>query len=311
MSLLTEPVTPANLDLFVRYCREHGAEHDSSYLPESGFHLTPEQPSYLLWSGSTLIGAASLLLIPRYTGQGVGRFAILHSTLAAAEAYARLLAAIQPHAAGVRKLSLFLPDTRTQTAGFLQGLGFTVERYSHVLRRAPAETIDVTWPEGVALETVGPDDPIGAGQVADCINESFARLAGHAPLTGDDIRASFGEEGYLEGGILLLKQDGRPIGTMTVMREWEDPGTAEVVTLGVVPARQGGGLGRRLLRHGVDLAARRDFHSVALAVNAENESALRLYLSEGFQPIKTMVCYAMQLDRGAVLGSAGAQTQPD
>lgn len=310
MTLRAEPVTPGNVELLIRYCREHGAEHDGSYLPGSGFHVTPEQPSYLLWSGDTLIGAASLMLIPRYVSQGVGRFAILHATLPAAEAYARLLEAIQPHAGGVRKLLLFLPDTRTQTASFLKGLGFAVERYSYVLRKAPAESIEVTWPAGVALEALKPDDPVGAGHFADCINDSFARLAGHAPMAGNDLRTWFDDDGYLEGGILLLKQDGRPIGTLMVMRESEDPGAAEIAALGVVPARQGGGLGRRLLRYGVDLAARRGFHSVVLSVNAENESALRLYLAEGFLRIETMVCYACRLDPEHVPGPAGDSPRP-
>lgn len=310
MNLHAEPVTSGNVGLFIRYCREHGAEHDGSYLPASGFTVTPEQPSYLLWSGSTLIGAASLMLSPRYASQGVGRFAILHATLPEAEAYARLLAALEPHTGGVHKLFLFLPDSRTQTAGFLQALGFAVERYSYVLRRAPAEPIEVTWPEGVVLEALAPDDPIGAGQFADCLNGSFARLAGHAPLSGGELRTWFDDEGYVDGGILLLKQAGRPIGTMIVMRDCTEAGTAEVAALGIAPGRQGVGLGRRLLRYAVDWAARRGFHSVALSVNAENETALRLYLAEGFRTIETMVCYALSLGRGSASGSSPAAAQP-
>ena len=310
MTLHAEPVTPGNLELLIRYCREHGAEHDSSYLPRAGFAVTPEQPSYLLRSGSLVVGAASLMMTPRYVSQGAGRFAILHSTLPAAEPYALLLAAVQPHAASVHKLFLFLPDTRTQTAGFLEGLGFAVERYSYVLRRAPAESIEVIWPDGVALEALGPDDMIGAAHFADCLNQSFSRLAGHAPLAANDLRTWFDDQGYLEGGVLLLKQDGRPIGTMMVMRDTEEPGTAEVAALGIVPARQGAGLGRRLLRYGVDLAARRGFHSVVLSVNAENESALRLYLAEGFHPIETMVCYACRLDRDFVPRPAANSSRP-
>jgi mycothiol synthase len=310
MTLHTEPVTSGNVELLIRYCREHGAEHDSSDLPGPGFEIMPEQPSYLLLSGGQVIGAASLMLTPRYASQGAGRFALLHSTLPAADAYAALLAAVQPHAGGVHKLFLFMPDHRRQTAGFLEGLGFSVERYSYVLRRAPAESIDVTWPAGVALEALGRDDPVGAGHFADCINDSFARLAGHAPLAGNDVRTWFDDEGYLEGGILLLKQDGQPIGTMMVMKELEDPGAAEVAALGIVAARQGGGLGRRLLRYAVDFAARQGFHSVVLSVNAENESALRLYLAEGFTPIETMVCYACRLDQEFVPGSAGESARP-
>jgi ribosomal protein S18 acetylase RimI-like enzyme len=47
-----------------------------------------------------------------------------------------------------------------------------------------------------------------------------------------------------------------------------------------------------LLRHAVGFAVQNRFGSVVLSVNAENESALRLYQSEGFSVIETMVCYA-------------------
>ena len=302
-TLRIEPVTPDNVELLIRYCGQHGAEHDSSYLPGPGFEVTPQQPSYLLLSEGEVVGAASLMLVPRYTRMGVGRFAILHSTRPEAEAYRALHTAVRRHTGEVRKLFLFLPDHRAQTAAILEGLGFAVERYSYVLRRAPAEAIAVTWPVGVVLEALAPGDTAGAGQFAACLNDSFARLAGHGDLSGDDLRAWFQEEDYLEGGILLLKQDGRPIGTMMVMQESEDSEAVDVSALGIVTARQGQGLGRRLLRYAIDFAARRGFHSVMLSVNAENESALRLYLAEGFKPVETMVCYACRLDGE---GTAGA-----
>jgi len=292
MALHPEPVTPGNVELLIGYCREHGAEHDSSYLPGPGFAVTPEQPSYLLLSGDAVVGAASLMLTPRYARQGVGRFAILHSTLPAAEAYAMLLAALQPHTAGLRKLYLFLPDTRTQTAGFLQGLKFAIERYSFVLDRHSISSAPVAWPEGVRVEALLPGDPAGAQQFADCINDSFARLAGHSPMSGEDMRRWFTDEGYLEGGICLLRENDRPIGTVAVMADTDDPAQADISALGIVPAWQGRGLGRRLLRFAVDLASRRGFLSAGLSVNAENESALRLYLDEGFKVTGTMVCYA-------------------
>ena len=141
-TLRIEPVTPDNVELLIRYSSQHGAEHDSSYLPGPGFEITPEQPSYLLLRGSEVVGAASLMLVPRYTRMGSGRFAILHSTLALPEAYHALHAAVRRHTGGVRKVFLFLPDHRTQTAAILEGLDFAVERYSYVLRKAPAESID-------------------------------------------------------------------------------------------------------------------------------------------------------------------------
>jgi len=292
VTLQVEPVTPSNTAQLVQYCAKHGAEHDSSYLPGAHFTVTPGQPSHLLLSDASVVGVASLMLTPRYTSVGTGRFAILHSTVKTAEAYARLYAAVQPHTRGLRKVYLFLPEKVRDTAAIMHGLGFRIERYSYVLRKAPAVSANIVWPEGVAVQGLDPDDAVGAQQFADCLNDSFAALAGHADLSAGDVRSWFDEQEHLDGGICLLKKDGRPIGTVSVGMDSEDPAQAEVGALGIVGVLQGRGLGRLLLRHAVGFAVQNRFGSVVLSVNAENESALRLYQSEGFSVIETMVCYA-------------------
>ncbi len=292
MTLRVEPVTLSNAAQLVQYCAKHGAEHDSSYLPGARFTVTPEQPSYLLLSDGSIVGAASLMLTPRYASVGTGRFAILHSTMKSAEAYAHLYTAVQPHTRGLRKVYLFLPEKAHDTAAILQGLGFGIERYSYVLRKAPAVSGDIVWPDGVAVEALDPENAVGAQQFADCLNDSFASLAGHSDVSAGDVRSWFDEEEHLDGGFCLLKQDGRPIGTVMVMTDCENPAQAEVGGLGIVRAFQGRGLGRLLLRYAVGFAVQNRFGSVVLSVNAENESALRLYDAEGFSVIETMVCYA-------------------
>jgi mycothiol synthase len=292
VTLRVEPVTPSNAAQLVQYCAKHGAEHDASYLPGAHFTVTPKQPSHLLLSDASVVGVASLMLTPRYTSVGTGRFAILHSTMKTAEAYACLYAAVQPHTRGLRNVYLFLPEKVQDTAAILHGLGFRIERYSYALRKAPAVSGDIVWPEGVAVEALDSENAVGAQQFADCLNDSFAALAGHADVSAGDVRSWFDEQEHLDGGICLLKQDGRPIGTVMVMTDGEDPAQAEVGALGIVGVLQGRGLGRLLLRYAVGFAVQNRFGSVVLSVNAENESALRLYQSEGFSVIETMVCYA-------------------
>lgn len=60
---------------------------------------------------------------------------------------------------------------------------------------------------------------------------------------------------------------------------------ADVQTLGVAPAAQGRGLGRELLRRLEAEAAGRGATSLLLEVRADNEPAIRLYTSEGFERI--------------------------
>lgn len=58
----------------------------------------------------------------------------------------------------------------------------------------------------------------------------------------------------------------------------------ELVYLGLAPAWRGQGLARRLLVHGLDLAAQRGFADMLLAVDQDNAPAMRLYQNLGFEP---------------------------
>lgn len=60
---------------------------------------------------------------------------------------------------------------------------------------------------------------------------------------------------------------------------------AHVQTIGVAPAAQGRGLGRRLLTALIDLARDGGASALLLEVRVDNEAALRLYRSVGFEQI--------------------------
>jgi mycothiol synthase len=62
---------------------------------------------------------------------------------------------------------------------------------------------------------------------------------------------------------------------------------AEIWTIGVRPDRQGHGLGRQLLRWGVERLRAIGARDISLSVNSRNEHALALYESEGFARIST------------------------
>lgn len=63
------------------------------------------------------------------------------------------------------------------------------------------------------------------------------------------------------------------------------PGEADVLTLGVVPEARGGGVGRTLLRELLDRAGQEGCSTVLLEVRADNEPALGLYTSAGFERV--------------------------
>ena len=91
----------------------------------------------------------------------------------------------------------------------------------------------------------------------------WSELAG-VPQTRDYVVAHVGAEVVGYGGVMTVA------------------GEATVQTLGVAPARQGCGLGRRLLVELVAAARRRSATQVWLEVGDDNHVAQRLYASAGF-----------------------------
>lgn len=297
MSIHVKVVTAADEAQLIRYCAEHGPEHDGSFLPGRDFAVSAECPAYLLMDDAAaatgaVVGAAVLLGTRPHAAGQKRRFSVFHSLLGTRAAYAALLEAVRPHLGGLHSAYLFIPEQARDMATILAGLGFQVERRSYVLRRsgpgAPAR-----FPDGYRVQHLTPADDAGIEQFARCINAAFSALAGHTDSTADDIRAYFDDEFYLEGGICLLKQGEEAVGTVGILRDSDDPHAAEVYGLGVDSGHRGQGLGRNLLRYACAFAAGRGLDPVFLSVNAENDRALQLYLAEGFAVAEAVVCYAL------------------
>jgi mycothiol synthase len=293
MSLKVEAADSSNAPVLLRYCAEHSRDHDDSFVAGRDFSLGPDYPAYLLREDGRPAGAVILMRTPRQVSVRRGRFSILHAESASDEAYAELLRAIRPHTHGLQTVYLFLPEAKAATAAILTRLGFTVERTSFVLVSDASSAEEVSFPDGFVVRPLTASDQDGLGRFADCVNRSFRPLAGHIDSSADDIRAMFEDTAYLEEGICVLGNGGEAVGTLCVTREQERPGAAEIGGLSIADAYRGSGLGRRLLRYGLALAARKGLHPVLLSVNAENEAALGLYRAEGFVPIEKMICYAM------------------
>jgi len=293
MDLRIERVSEANESLLLRYCAEHGAEHDASFLPGRDFALSPDHPAYLLLKDRTAVGAVILMRSSRYLSTRRGRFSILHSTLDTHDAYSMLLGAIRRHFHDLRTVYMFIPEDNQNTATILSKLGFHIERFSFVLRTSGPMPAEVEFPDGYMVHHLGPSDSVGISQFAQCLNQAFSELAGHTDSSANDIRAWFDHQDYIEGGICLLRRNGEPAGTVCVMRDAENRQAGELTALGILGQHRRMGLGRRLLRYATSFALRTGLNPVILSVNAENAAALRLYNSEGYVLTETVVCYAL------------------
>ncbi len=86
-----------------------------------------------------------------------------------------------------------------------------------------------------------------------------------------------------EGGILILRVDGRPAGCVAVRRFEKE--TAELKRMYVRPDYRGQGLGRRLGEEALALARRLGYQAIRLDTLLQMGRALALYQSFGFVEI--------------------------
>lgn len=286
-----------NLGEFLAYCQRYGREHDESFLPEGDdFELSqdslgdPEYPAYLLLDGEQIAGAACLIRTPNFVRARKGRWMIFHARQPDPAWYRLLLDAMLQHAQGLDFLYGFVPEGLQATRAAWEQIGLTVQRYSYVLCWQQAAPPPVLLPPGFTFQSVDPEDMGQMESLRDVLNASFSGLAGHIGNTVETLSEAFAETLHLPGGMLLLYDGDRPVGSVRITRD-EDPQAGFVEMLGVIPAYQGRGLGRLLIRKSIDFSTAQGFPRVLLSVNAENESAVNLYLSEGFQKDTVMVCY--------------------
>lgn len=296
--LSIEPVTQDRWSSYVAYCHRYGSEHDESFLPDEEFAADADQPSFLLRQSEQAVGAVSLMRHSRFRQVGKGRFAIFHSTLATPEAYGKLLEAIRPHFKGLGSVYLFLPESRNETAAIFREFGFEIERYSYVLIHPGEGVPEPCFPDGMSLKPLHPGDEAGLESFAALINLNFGHLAGHTHASAETTRQMFSDSGFFPGGIAMLFDGEQAIGTLAVMREYDDPHAAEVMAFSLAPEYRGLGLGRALLRASMHLGIQAGLKPIYLSVNAENKAAVNLYLSEGFQAHETMVCYTLDCTSG-------------
>ena len=92
------------------------------------------------------------------------------------------------------------------------------------------------------------------------------------------------QRAFQPDGLVLAYRDGRCVGygRNTILARH-----GEIALLGVVPEARGIGLGRALLRWGTAWLDRAGSDTIELRVDGENDGALALYRSEGFEVVRT------------------------
>ncbi|WP_059170771.1 GNAT family N-acetyltransferase [Bacillus sp. FJAT-27445] len=287
-------VNGRNISKFVKYCKENRDSLDDTFLIDEELDklmLDSDDPSFMAIDAGRTIGAVSLKMDAYLLRGKRARFRIFHSNSGSTEVYRRLFSAIKPEMERVEKVFIFVPEKGADLRSQLVELGFTLERYAYLLIRKAQMTPKVALPVGYSLTEFVP----GTDEKAYCQirNAAFSALAGsETPLTIEEVKKIYARPDYLPGGILFLYHAGSPVGIVRVAREYYNGNHYALIgPIALLPEYQKKGLGRQLLRAG--LAAGRTFglDEAILSVNAENEQAVRLYVSEGFETDECFVSY--------------------
>jgi mycothiol synthase len=188
---------------------------------------------------------------------------------------------------GFPYLLLYVPPGDNPGRRFAEARGFAYRASLYWMERPAADPCPAPdFPADVVARTWEPGrDAIPA--FVDLLNASFADHPTPVSWTETVIRAAHAAPEFDPGDILLLAPADDPGRAVAFCRARlypdDDPPYGEVKLIGVLAPWRGRGLGRALLRWGVRHLQDRGVPTLALAVSAANEHALRMYEAHGFR----------------------------
>ncbi|MFH0816747.1 MAG: GNAT family N-acetyltransferase [Methanobacteriota archaeon] len=168
------------------------------------------------------------------------------------------------------------------------GSGFAYLRRFYRLKRGMAAPVpDVPFPGGIDVERVpgrnAPKDYVL--EWAETFNRAFVDHFNFAPSDPQNF-LNWTEVPGENLVFALARAGGKPVGVcLSEIEHGTDGGTGWVDILGVVPEARRNGLGRALLADGLRWISSQRAKEALLGVDAQNEKALTLYRSLGFEPM--------------------------
>ncbi len=279
---------------FIAFCKKHRNKVDDSFLYDKdleNFAPDEENPTYIVKKDGNIIAAASLILNDYHRRGRCGRFRIFYSEDRDQNIYSILLSEAVKHIKEIEKMFLFVPLTNSELSDNIKSLNFVADRYVYLLVKEIEEPQVVNLPEGYSIRGFQSDKD----EEDWCYirNTAFSSLKGNStPITPEMVRKQVHSPEYLEGGLLFLMHNNNPVGIIRGAKDdYEGEPAMNIGPLAILPAYQGKGLGRQLLRAAVDFAQKMNYKKIMLCVNADNERAKELYLMEGFVQIEGVIAY--------------------
>ena len=247
-------LTEINIPAFKEYFKKYSHEQDESNPPLEDFKITEDEPAFLLIQDGEIRGAASLMIYPEYREVRLARFRIFHSINSDYISYNKLLNSILLHTHGLTGIYCFIEDKYSNIALLWEEMGFESRRYAWILEKDLSSYVKPEFPAGYVLKTFR--DGVDEENWCMIINEAFEHSLGHVRMTPERIAGWRFNPSYIPAGMKLLWHNDKPIGTLALNKEThENEEVIFIEAIGVLSKYQGSGLGKNLLRAGIDFAA--------------------------------------------------------
>lgn len=281
---------------FIKYCKKYREDPNDEGLSDidlENFEINKENPTCILVSDNSIKGAVSLILDDFYKQVKMGRLRIFHSIENEIDNYKIMLRAILEEIEGIDEIFIYIDKKNEVMAEILTSLQFKLGGYSFTMIREDKEVPKATFSEGFELRTFKENrDEVDWCKVR---NIGFPE---DPPRTPENVCLYWKSDPqcHLEGGMMLLYYNEEPIGTIRASVEFEAGEAYTYISVVCVnPEYRGKGLGKNLLRAAIDYGRSKGMAKAMLCVNIENESALNLYLREGFIKYEASVLYEYKL----------------
>jgi mycothiol synthase len=275
------------LSQFLDYCRRHENDHDESFLSKDELAIfdADDNPTLLLVKSEYVVGAISVM--PKRDA----RIRIFHVEEPRLEYYQTLhqgMVEILKNKLSRRSYNLFIPADCDQIIKILSILKFRIERYVFVLERNAAPVNPAAFPEGYGLKPMAfPDDVPHWTRIR---NSVMSALKGFVHYPEEAFAGMNRESDFLPEATLILRYEDKPVGIIKAARDEQESGVFGFIgPIALIPEYRGRGLGRNMLREIIHIIQQKKGWRSSLCVNANNEDALTLYLSEGFEKTETML----------------------
>lgn len=275
---------------FLKYCRKHRSEVTSGTIQEQDLETfkLDDNPTYVLIDEENHIkGTVSLIIDDYAISAKKGHIRIFHSEIPEREIYEQLLNKIKYHTECLDSLYFFIKEDDEKTAEILISIGFVNGGYSFTMIREDTVFKEPLFPEGFELKTF----QIGRDEEDWCTIRNIG-FGDEGLMSPDMVHIFYDDEAYIDGGMKILYHKEKPVGTIRIVKEYEENvAYAYIGSVCVKPEYRGKGLARNMLRAAILFGKDNGLSKTSLEVGVKNKNALLLYTHEGFVKLYGSAAY--------------------